>query len=187
MVFQDEVAYETKYKGYFVIRSGKVISTKIKGGQGSLNYNNLREHCYKIDKDGYLEVLLSYIENHSSKRAYKRVHRLVWETINGEIKNNLTIDHKDGNKANNSICNLQLLTREENTSKSQKGKPSPKRYLYKLYKNSTLLGVYDRKQLKEKIGLKSKDFYRETTNKKQLLLQSYKWILTNVEDIEKVS
>lgn len=185
--FENEIAYKTKYVGYYVTKSGKVLSVKVKGGQGSLDYTNPREHNYKIDKDGYLEVCLSFVENGKHKRKYVRVHRLVYETIIGDIPDNLTIDHKDTNVQNNDISNLQLMTREDNTRKATKNKKSPKRYKYHLYKNEEYIGTYDRKELENLIGLKYKDFYKETTNKKQLLLQGYKWILESVEDIERIS
>lgn len=187
ILFENEIAYKTKYNGYYVTKSGKVITTKIKGGQGSLDYNHPREHYYKVDKDGYLEVCISFIENHTHKRKYYRVHRLVYETIIGDIPNELTVDHIDSNTQNNNINNLQLMSRENNTRKALKYKKSTKRFKYKLYKNNLYLGTYDRKELKNLIGLRHKDFYSETSNKKQLLLQGYKWNLESVEDIEKVS
>lgn len=41
-------------------------------------------------------------------------HRLVWEIFNGEIEEGLEIDHKDGNKSNNSIGNLRKVTKKVN-------------------------------------------------------------------------
>lgn len=40
----------------------------------------------------------------------KRLHRAVWEHYYGEIPQDMEIHHKDGNKANNSINNLVLLS-----------------------------------------------------------------------------
>ena len=48
------------------------------------------------------------------KRFY--LHRLVWTQFkNRYIKKGFCIDHIDGNKLNNSICNLQEITVGENT------------------------------------------------------------------------
>ena len=185
--FKNEIAYKTKYDGYYVTETGKVVSVKKKGGQGSLDYNNPREHCYKIDKDGYLEVCISFVKNNIHKRKYIRVHRLVYETLIGNIPSCMTIDHIDSNIKNNDINNLQIMSREDNTKKALKGKKSSKRYKYKLYKNNNYLGIFDRKELNNVIGLKYHDFYKNTDNKKQLLLQGYKWNLESVEDIERVS
>ena len=177
IIFENEIAYKTKYDGYYVTKSGKVITTKVKGGQGRINIFQPREHCYKVDKDGYLEVCLSFIENNRHIRKYYRVHRLVYETLMGDIPQELTIDHIDANPQNNSIENLQILTRENNTRKALKNKKSPKRFMYKLYKNNIYVGTFDRKELGKNIGLKGKDFYQDTNNKKQLLLQGYQWNL----------
>ena len=177
IIFENEIAYTTKYDGYYVTKSGKVITTKVKGGQGRINIFQPREHCYKVDKDGYLEVCLSFIENNRHIRKYYRVHRLVYETLMGDIPQELTIDHIDANPQNNSIENLQILTRENNTRKALKNKKSPKRFMYQLYKNNIYVGTFDRKELGKNIGLKGKDFYQDTNNKKQLLLQGYQWNL----------
>ena len=177
IIFENEIAYTTKYDGYYVTKSGKVITTKVKGGQGRINIFQPREHCYKVDKDGYLEVCLSFIEKNRHIRKYYRVHRLVYETLIGDIPQELTIDHIDANPQNNSIENLQILTRENNTRKALKNKKSPKRFMYQLYKNNIYVGTFDRKELGKNIGLKGKDFYQDTNNKKQLLHQGYQWNL----------
>lgn len=187
VIYNGEVAYKTKYDGYYVTRSGKAISVKVKGGQGKKDYDNPREMSYKVDKDGYLELCISLIENGKHKRKYVRTHRLVYETIVGEIPDELTIDHKDTNKKNNNIDNLQTMTRVDNSRKAKLNVKSPKRYMYRLFKDNERIGTYDRKELERLIGLKYSDFYNESANKKQLLLQGYKWILESVEDIERVS
>lgn len=56
-----------------------------------------------------------------------------------------------------------------------------------LIKLNLMVTMLLKKELEDLIGLKYKDFYKETSNKKQLLLQGYKWNLESVEDIEKVS
>lgn len=43
------------------------------------------------------------------------VHRLVWIAFNGIIKNGYVINHIDGNKHNNNLCNLEAITYKENT------------------------------------------------------------------------
>ncbi len=65
------------------------------------------------DKDGYLK----YAFGNPSGTYNITVHKFVWNLYFGEVPEGLTIDHKDGNKLNNHISNLQLLTSEENAVK----------------------------------------------------------------------
>jgi hypothetical protein len=46
--------------------------------------------------------------------ARRSVHRLVWEAFNGEIPGRLEVNHKDLDRANNRLDNLELLTHREN-------------------------------------------------------------------------
>ena len=46
--------------------------------------------------------------------SHKYVHRIIWETFNGEIPDGYVIDHIDCDKLNNSLSNLQLVTQSEN-------------------------------------------------------------------------
>lgn len=43
-----------------------------------------------------------------------RVHRFIWETLVGKIPKNLVINHKNGIKTDNRLCNLELVTTKEN-------------------------------------------------------------------------
>jgi hypothetical protein len=47
-------------------------------------------------------------------RRFKRVHVIVWLCYNQSIPPDYEIDHIDGNKSNNNIANLRLLTNAEN-------------------------------------------------------------------------
>ena len=49
-----------------------------------------------------------------NKRVEVLLHRLVWETFNGEIPSGMEIDHIDTNKENNSLNNLRCVTAKEN-------------------------------------------------------------------------
>jgi hypothetical protein len=44
----------------------------------------------------------------------KSLHRVVWEAFNGVIPDRLEINHKDLNRSNNHLDNLELLTHREN-------------------------------------------------------------------------
>lgn len=61
------------------------------------------------DNGGYFRVMLTK----KGKSILKSVHVIVASAFIGE-RGNLTVNHKDENKANNNINNLEYLTRAEN-------------------------------------------------------------------------
>lgn len=44
----------------------------------------------------------------------RAVHRLMWEAFNGPIPGRLEINHKDLNRSNNRLDNLELVTHQQN-------------------------------------------------------------------------
>lgn len=89
------------------------------------NYGNVRNAKTKkirkqqITTNGYLRVTLY---NKSIKRYTFFVHRLVWLNFVGDIPNGLQINHKDENKTNNHLDNLELLTPKENSNYGNRNK-----------------------------------------------------------------
>lgn len=88
------------------------------GYEGLYQISNLgrlkkETHIFKqyIDKTGYLNVILTK----NKVRKTKKVHRLVAEAFI-KNKNKLPIiNHKDGNKKNNFVDNLEWVTYKENS------------------------------------------------------------------------
>ena len=69
----------------------------------------------QFTKDGrYLFVNLC----NDGKMVQESVHRLMWIYHKGEIPYNMTIDHINGDKQDNRLVNLQLLTACDNSRKS---------------------------------------------------------------------
>lgn len=63
-----------------------------------------------------------------SKRAYKE-HRLIWIWHYGEIMGNLVVDHMNGDKLDNRIENLRILTNSQNLHNSERKKiPERKKF-----------------------------------------------------------
>ena len=56
------------------------------------------------------------------KNVYE--HRHVWSEAHGEIPEGMTIDHINGNKRDNRLENLQLLTQAENSRRAYRGSVS---------------------------------------------------------------
>jgi hypothetical protein len=65
----------------------------------------------KTKTNGYKEVNL-YFKPNVSKMCY--VHRIVVESFIGEIPLGFEINHIDGDKSNNNLSNLQIVTPSEN-------------------------------------------------------------------------
>jgi hypothetical protein len=98
----------TGYEGFYEVSNlGRVRSV--------CRYVNSRR-CYRLmrgrilrqtnDKDGYKVVTLCK----NNIKATARVHRLVAETFIGNPNNLPSINHKDENKANNNVENLEFCT-----------------------------------------------------------------------------
>lgn len=82
----------------------------------------------QIDRAGYEVVSVCIL----GKKQIKKVHRIVYESWRGEIKDNLCVDHIDFDKKNNNISNLQLLTIKQNSSRKKEplaGILNPKSYM----------------------------------------------------------
>ena len=71
-----------------------------------------------IDHCGHREVLLS--ENGRTSTA--RVHRLIAETFIPNPNNLRDVNHKDGNKLNNDVSNLEWISHSDNIRHSYKNR-----------------------------------------------------------------
>jgi hypothetical protein len=89
--------YDNKYS---VTTEGKVFSLK----------GNKKELLGKICKSGYRQILI----NHKGIRKYFLVHRLILSSFVLNPFNKRTVNHKDGNKLNNNVSNLEWNTDSEN-------------------------------------------------------------------------
>jgi hypothetical protein len=65
-----------------------------------------------LESDGYVKIVIN------GKRH--RAHRIIWQMFNGSIPDEIKIDHRDLDRANNDILNLRLGSNQENARNTGK-------------------------------------------------------------------
>jgi hypothetical protein len=121
-VWKDVLGYEGLYQ---VSDLGRVksLNREIIKFNGNIRHYPERILKLSINTTGYLYVGL-YKKN---KIKLYKVHRLVWESFNGNT--DLHIDHiVEGNKTDNRLCNLQAIKQRENISKHHLSKNKSSKY-----------------------------------------------------------
>lgn len=94
---------KTKYTGIYVTKAGKVFR------EGK---NGIYECSGSPNSKVYLAITVN--------KKTVLFHRLVYETFMGDIPKGMEIDHKDGDKHNNELTNLEVVTPEENIDRASK-------------------------------------------------------------------
>lgn len=130
------------YEGYYeVTENGDIFSIRT-------YYNKQKKTSRKVDiklksqpnHNGYLSQM--FCVNYKQKLI--KVHRVVWESFNGKIKEGMQINHIDGNKTNNSLNNLEIVTPKENTQHAWRNG-----LCKKVYGRKTSNCILDFEQVKE--------------------------------------
>jgi hypothetical protein len=111
------------YENYLVSETGRVVNKKFN-----------RELSPYMDKSGYLSVELFK----KGKGKQFLVHRLVAQTFIPNPEGKTHVHHKDSDRRNNNVDNLEWVTNKENMEqrdlKESRGRVS-KRRIIKLYKS----------------------------------------------------
>lgn len=97
------------YERYQISNTGKVVSDKRQGSKGG-------EMNPSRNEFGYLQVKL--YQDGTGKYDIFAVHRLVASAFIDNPYNLPEVNHKDGNKNNNNVENLEWVTRQENVKHS---------------------------------------------------------------------
>lgn len=107
--------------GYFYICFMEIFK-KIKGFEGLYEISNLGNIKSLVNRYSKVNILKYGISNSgyatitlckNKKKYTKTIHRIMAETFFGY--STLQVNHKDGNKLNNNILNLEYVTKSENT------------------------------------------------------------------------
>ena len=97
-----------EFDNYFVSNLGN-IKTK--------NYSNKGEDRNLVKKKNYKGYLIVVLYK-NNKRHNKKVHRLVGNAFIEKLENKNQINHKNGNKDDNRVSNLEWCTCSENIKHS---------------------------------------------------------------------
>lgn len=99
----------------------------VEGHEGRYKVGSLGKVLSCIENNRRGQRILKYVISHkgyclvplfqNGKTNLKSIHILVWDAFGDGSREGFTIDHKDGNKLNNGIDNLQRLTRYDNSIK----------------------------------------------------------------------
>ena len=109
--------FPTKFSGYYVSRSGKVFRDPIKRDHTDQLVEvseHLRGGAYTNQYSAVNISLKEHGKFYKQIRYY--VHRLVGETLIENPHNLTEINHIDGDKLNNSVDNLEWVTKSQNFS-----------------------------------------------------------------------
>lgn len=104
----------------------------------SLKYNEVR--ILKPGENGWGYYLVNLYLNNVKKTS--SVHRLTWTAFNGQIPEGLEINHKDEDKTNNSLANLELVTPSQNINYGTRNKRISKR-IQMIDKNNNTLKTFN--------------------------------------------
>jgi hypothetical protein len=154
-IWEEILGYEGLYQ---VSNRGNVKSLSRTITKGNITYAT-KDKLLKqsIDTVGYPYVNLSYYK----KQKTFRVHQLVAFAFLNHTPNKydgLLVDHIDGNKLNNNLWNIQLVTNRKNSSKDRKNKTSKftgvswhkqsNKWLAQVRKNNKVeyLGVFEKEE-----------------------------------------
>jgi len=106
--------YDNSYR---INTDGVVMSRNHPGRsyKGPVSWKTIKATKSNTDKSGgwYLTV---NIKVSASPSVYKtmRIHRIVTSLFIGEVPKGMEVDHIDGNRANNSVRNLRIVSRKLN-------------------------------------------------------------------------
>lgn len=105
-----------EYQNYLISDLGRLVSKAVYHGNSisAPIFGEYRLIQTAKQNRGYNEV---YPYGPGGKRKYILLHRLVWSSFVGDIQKGYVIDHKNADKKDNRLINLQMLTYSENMLK----------------------------------------------------------------------
>lgn len=140
MKYKDIPGYEKRYRIY---EDGRIWS-----------YRSKRFLRQFIDNDGYIRHTLCV----NNKRKNQTLHRWIYLAFIGDIPKGKQVNHKDGNKINNSIENLEVMTHQQNVVHAWENGLQKRRVGSKMWSS----------KLKEKDIQKIRSLYKKGHSQKEI-------------------
>ena len=164
-IFEDLIGYEESYQ---ISDKGRIFTKRRLDGN-RLIYG--RELHPIVTQDGYLKVGLT--KKGETKKFY--LHRLVAQHFICNPNNLPQVNHKDGNKFNNDVSNLEWCTKEQNQEHAVRNtlmqhgeaRPSAKLSEKDVLEIYQLKGVLSAREIGERYGVS-----KNTIN---VILRGEKW------------
>lgn len=160
IVLDDSMPYSPK----IIMLNGKPSDYVICTDGSLYNISTMKAKKATEMANGYMRYTL-YM---NGKQYHKYVHRLVAEAFIRNPKNKPEVNHKDRNKKNNDISNLEWTTKKENNDhannthvegKNDVGQPNPKNKIEKCIKMLEN-GKKSPKKISKKLGLRPDVVYK---------------------------
>ena len=100
------------FDGYYITKEGKVFCDLGRGNRDKSKRCEPYEIKPRLTQNGYSRVCMR--STISNKRCDRYIHRLVAEYLLKKPKGKDVVNHKDCNRINNHVDNLEWVTTKEN-------------------------------------------------------------------------
>ena len=92
------------------------------GSKDGYVINIVKQVPYKCNRNKYGYRQIKVRRYGESEQKNFMAHKFIWECFNGVIPEGKVINHKNDDKEDNRLCNLDLMTQQQNCKKAVKNR-----------------------------------------------------------------